>query len=217
MNVLNETINLLGLHEAPELATEDVRRRIFQYCVLLWKKNEQLNLTRHTNFDQFVSRDLADTLQLSKLIPHNLEVLDVGSGGGVPGMLLAIIRPDLMVTLTDSTGKKAKALEEFAAALDLDVAIYHQRAENLLDDFRFDVTIARAVGPLFKICGWFSGRWPAAGRLLAIKGPQWTQERLEAKEKGLLQHVDLRKISEYPTPGTTWNSVILELKARQSD
>jgi 16S rRNA (guanine527-N7)-methyltransferase len=69
------------------------------YCQLLWEWNEKLNLTRHTDFDRFVSRDILDTIQLADLIETGMEVLDFGSGGGVPGIPLSIIRPDLQVSL----------------------------------------------------------------------------------------------------------------------
>ena len=69
------------------------------YIQALWEINKSINLTRHTSYEKFVSRDLLDTLELSKLIPEGKDVLDIGSGGGVPGMVLAIIRPDLNVTL----------------------------------------------------------------------------------------------------------------------
>ena len=179
-----------------------------------------MNLTRHTDFDTFVSRDLVDTLELSKLIPvgpHRKPVLDVGSGGGVPGMVLAIIRPDLALTLSDSVKKKADALLEFAKVLELNIEICNERAESILADFRYDYTIARAVGPLHKICRWFDEHWPSVGQLLAIKGPRWPEEKAEAAELKLLTYVDLEKVAEYPTPGTEWNSVILRLSAKLAD
>jgi len=217
---LQESIERIGVAEAPELGDEAVVRKIFEYCILLWTKNQQMNLTRHTDFDTFVSRDLVDTLELSKLIPvgpHRKQVLDVGSGGGVPGMLLAIIRPDLALTLSDSVKKKADALLEFAKVLELNIEICNERAESILEDFRYDFTIARAVGPLQKICRWFEEHWPSVGQLLAIKGPRWPGEKAEAEELQLMGKVDLEKVAEYPTPGTEWNSVVLLLSAKKDN
>ena len=82
------------------------------YCELLWQWNQRMNLTRHTDYDRFVSRDLVDTLELADLIDTGLEVLDFGTGGGVPGVPLAIIRPDLQVSLCESVGKKASAVDD---------------------------------------------------------------------------------------------------------
>ena len=197
---------------APELQSDDICDRIQQYCVLLWHKNQQVNLTRHTDWDKFVSRDLVDTLQISSLIEQGSEVLDVGSGGGVPGLLLAILRPDLEVSLAESVGKKALILAEFSEVLGVHVQIYNERAENILSDFRYDITMARAVGSISKMCTWFEGRWPYIGKLLAIKGPGWVNERDEAEEKGLLQGIEIDIRSQYPTPGTEWDSYILEIK-----
>lgn len=220
MEELQESMQRIGVADSPELADEATVRKIFEYCILLWTKNQQMNLTRHTDFDTFVSRDLVDTLELSKLIPvgpHRKQVLDVGSGGGVPGMLLAIIRPDLAVTLCDSVKKKADALVEFAKVLELNIEICNERAEAILEDFRYDFTVARAVGPLHKICLWFQENWPSVGNLLAIKGPKWPEEKAAAAELDLLGGVDLEKVAEYPTPGTEWNSVILQLSAKKAD
>jgi 16S rRNA (guanine527-N7)-methyltransferase len=195
--------------DVPERAYPQLK----QYCQTLWEVNQTMNLTRHTSYELFVTRDLIDTLQLSKLIPEGKQVLDVGSGGGVPGMLLQVLRPDLSVALAESVGKKAQALGDIAETIGLDLEIYHCRAEDLLQDFRYDYTTARAVGPLIKFCTWFEEVWPSVGRLLAVKGPRWIDEKNAAAEKGMLKKLDLRVVAQYPTPGTDWESVILQIKA----
>ena len=217
--VLNEFEQALRKFEIDQAALPDqsIRDRIQQYCVLLWHKNQQLNLTRHTDWEPFVSRDLVDTLELSKLIPEEKEVLDVGSGGGVPGLLLAIIRPDLEISLAESVGKRAVVLAEFADLLGLSCQIYQERAENILKDFRFDITTARAVGSLSKLCTWFQDDWLHVGRLLAIKGPNWVNERQEAEDAGLLEQVDLQSLVEYQPVGCEWKSIILEIKKAIDD
>lgn len=205
---LRQAISQYGL-SVPENAYPKLKH----YCDHLWEINQTLNLTRHTDHDKFASRDLLDTLELSKLIPQEKEVLDVGSGGGVPGMVLAILRPDLRVTLSESVGKKAKALNEIAERLQLDIEIYQTRAEELLEDFRFDYTTARGVGSLSKLAQWFHKVWPAAGRLLAVKGPKWLDEKKEADQNGLLKGCDVRVVAEYEVPGQEWKSVIVQIKA----
>jgi len=125
---------------------------------------------------------------------------------------LQILRPDLRVALAESIGKKAQALGTIADTIGLDMEIYHCRAEDLLQDFRYDYTTARAVGPLVKFCTWFEDVWPSIGRLLAVKGPRWIDEKNAAAEKGMLKNLDLRVVAQYPTPGTDWESVILQIK-----
>lgn len=193
-----------------------MRNQIRRYCLMLWERNQQINLTRHTDWDTFVCRDLVDTLMLAGLIEPNAETLDLGTGGGVPGLLLAILRRDLSVNLSESVGKRARVLSKFALELDAPVRIYHDRGENLLDQLRFDVVTARAVGPLSRICRWMTGRWKNLGRMLAIKGPQWELERAQAEEEGLLQGISLQVRTEYCTPGSDWKSVILDLSAKRA-
>ena len=187
------------------------------YCQSLWAFNKRLNLTRHTDYEKFVSRDLVDTMELSKLIPEGKSVLDIGSGGGVPGITLAILRPDLEITLCDSTGKKTAALDQIAECLSLEVEIYNARAEVLLEDFRYDFSTARAVGPLRKIGLWLTDVWLNVGTLLAIKGPNWTEEKAVAESANLLNNVDVKLAATYPTPGEDWESVILALKLKKSE
>ncbi len=187
--------------------------KLKHYCQALWEINKDMNLTRHTTYELFVTRDLLDTVELSKHIPQGKDVLDIGSGGGVPGMILSILRPDLKVALTDSVGKKAAALGEIAEAVGVSCEIYHCRAEELLEDFHYDYSIARAVGPLKKMGTWFVDVWPNLGRLLAVKGPKWIEEKAEADELGVLKKVDVRVLSEYEVPGLDWKSIILQLKA----
>lgn len=210
MSELKEQIEALEL----PVPDDSICKRLSQYCDALWKANETVNLTRHTTVEKFVSRDLVDTIQVSRLIPEGRQVLDMGSGGGVPGMVLAILRPDLEVTLTESVGKKAVALEAIAKEIKLESEIYNSRAEKLLEDFSYDFTTVRAVGAIHKICTWLDGVWNSAGKVLAIKGPNWKNERSEAAEKGLLKKIEIEVVAEYPSPGADWNSYILQLSAK---
>ena len=81
---------------------EAIAERLENYARILWKLNEQLNLTRHTSWDLFVGRDLRDCLQLAPLLESGEEVLDLGSGNGIPGIPLAILRSDIEISLAES-------------------------------------------------------------------------------------------------------------------
>src|SRR5207245_11724289 len=155
-----------------------------KYCRLLWDWNTKLNLTRHTDYEKFVGRDLVDTLQLAAHLRQEEEVLDVGTGGGVPGVVMAIIRPDLKVALCDSVGKKARAVESMVQELGLEVPVMPFRAEELLEDTRYDALVIRAVGPLWKLLAGFKPHWHSFRRLLVINGPKWTDELKEARRRG---------------------------------
>ncbi|EMB18920.1 16S rRNA (guanine(527)-N(7))-methyltransferase RsmG [Rhodopirellula europaea] len=169
-----------------------------QYAQSLWRYNEQINLTRHTTWDLFVTRDLRDCLQLAQLIQPGEEVLDMGSGNGVPGIPLAMLRPDIDVALAESVGKRAKVLDELVTELNLPVPVYAARGEDLLEDFRFTTIVSRAVGSLLKFCRWVEPHWSQFDRLLLIKGPKWVDERGEARHHGLLKGLELRVVATYP-------------------
>ncbi len=198
-----------------ELDSDQIEQ-LERYVHALWDWNSRINLTRHTDYDKFVSRDVADSLAIERLLDAGQRVLDVGTGGGVPGVVVAILRPDLEVSLCDSMAKKAKAVEAIVAAAGLELPVYHARAEAVLEQTAIDTLVARAVAPLSKLISWFSPHWDSFDRLLVIKGPRWIDERHEARERGLLRNVELRKAASYPLAGTNSESVILSLRAKQS-
>jgi 16S rRNA (guanine527-N7)-methyltransferase len=172
--------------------------RLQAYAQTMWRWNEQLNLTRHTTWDLFVSRDLRDCVQLAPLLEAGEEVLDLGSGNGVPGIPLAILRPDVEIALAESVKKRAKVLSEIIEELGLPVPVYGARGEDLLRDFRFSTIVARAVGSIAKFCRWVEPHWTNIDRLLLIKGPKWVEERGEARHNGLLANLQLRRVAAYP-------------------
>ena len=185
--------------------------KIDAYCQLLWEKNQQLNLTRHTDYEKFVSRDLVDTLRLADLLTQGEHLLDVGTGGGVPGIPLAILRPDLKIELCDATGKKAVAVGEMVDALGLDLPVWHAKCEDLLKIHRFQTLVIRAVARMKKIMELFTPYWHAFDRMLLVKGPCWVEERGESRHFGQMGKAALRKLDSYEIPGTEVVSVILQI------
>ena len=186
-----------------------------RYRQVLWDWNEHLNLTRHTTVEKFVQRDVVDSLALEPFLEPGQRVLDVGTGGGVPGMILAIVRPDLSMTLSESVAKRARAIEAIRDAVGVEAKTFHARAEQLLDDQVFDSLTARAVAPLAKILRWFEPHWDAIGQLLIIKGPAWVDERHDARDAGLLRSLELRRMASYPTSGGDSQSVVLRIRRQQ--
>ncbi len=184
-------------HHSMEI-DESIALRLQQYAQTLWKLNETINLTRHTTWDLFVGRDLRDCLQLAPLLHEGEETLDMGSGNGVPGIPLAILRPDIEVALAESVAKRAKVLGEMVGQLGLPVAVYAARGEDLLEDFRFTSIVSRAVGSITKFCRWVEPHWSSVDRLLLIKGPKWVEERGEARHLGVMSNLQIRRVAEYP-------------------
>jgi len=200
----------LARHELQYSA--DVVARLDRYRQLLWEQNQKLNLTRHTTLEKFVTRDVTDSQKLSELLLRGERVLDVGTGGGVPGVILAIMRPDLRMSLAESTVKKARAVQAIVDAMEVNVDVYHTRAEEVLEVRTFDTLVVRAVAPLAKLLTWFTDNWSSFDRLLVIKGKSWPKERAEARHRGLLRGVALRVAAKYITPISEAENVILQLQ-----
>jgi len=116
------------------------------------------------------SRHLANCAVLEELVPHGVVVADVGSGAGLPGLPLALVRPDLRVVLVEPLLRRATFLGEAVAALGLDdrVEVVRGRAEE--QALSVDVVTARAVAPLDKLAGWTLPLARVGGTLLALKG-----------------------------------------------
>ncbi len=181
------------------------------YCELLWQWNAKINLTRHTDHEKFVARDLVDSLAMAEFLRPNEKILDVGTGGGVPGVVLAIVRDDLEVSLCESVGKKARVIAQIVEQLGLPLPVIHARAEDALGEFRFNTLVIRAVARLRKLLDWFAPHWDRFDRLLVLKGPTWVEERGEARHHGLMHNLALRKLKSYPLPGTESESVLLQI------
>jgi 16S rRNA (guanine527-N7)-methyltransferase len=189
------------------------------YAARLWAWNERLNLTRHTDVARFVSRDVGDA---SAIVPHlarGERILDVGTGGGVPGVLLAILRPDLRIELAESVGKRAAAVRAIVAEIGLDLPVHTQAGQTLIASRdaateRFDTLVVRAVAPLAKLLGWLEPLSDRFGRLLVIKGPRWEDELAAALADGLGKRVSVTRIAEWPIRGGDNQSVLLEVRSR---
>ena len=186
-----------------------------RYCELLWYWNTKINLTRHTDYEKFVVRDLVDSLAFAEFLEPKENVLDVGTGGGVPGVVLAIVRNDLKMSLSESVGKKANALADIVQRLGLPTPVLHARAEDVLTQRRFDTLVVRAVARLRKLLEWLRPHWDKFDRLLVLKGPAWIDERGEARHHGLMHELSLRKLASYPLPGTESESVLLQIRRKE--
>jgi len=182
MQLLVEHASRLGV----TLDAEAVER-FEQYRDLLLAANERFNLTRVTDPEEVEIRLFADSLSLLPYVLENAHsLLDIGSGGGVPGLALAIARPDLSVTLLDATAKKVRFLGETADALGLDnVFAIQGRAEELARDRhhreRYGVVTARAVARLVTLAELALPFLAVGGRAILPKGLAVAEELHEAR------------------------------------
>jgi 16S rRNA (guanine527-N7)-methyltransferase len=126
-------------------------------------------------------RHMLNSAVVGELLPGGCRVLDVGSGAGLPGIPLALARPDLVLSLLETMARRVEWLREVVAELDLAISVHRGRAEDprvrdQLGDK--DVVTARAVAPLGRLASWTLPLVQPGGRLLAIKGATAGQEAI---------------------------------------
>jgi 16S rRNA (guanine527-N7)-methyltransferase len=143
------------------------------------------NLLSKQGVEELESRHIPESVRFARALPTTEELLDIGSGGGLPGVVIAIVRPDIRVHLLESTTKKAHFLEETCNSLGIDVVVHNGRAEVLGKGplgGRFPVVTARAVARLDELVRLAAPFLAPGGTLYAIKGERWVEELQESKQ-----------------------------------
>ncbi|MDE1198312.1 MAG: 16S rRNA (guanine(527)-N(7))-methyltransferase RsmG [Pseudomonas sp.] len=160
----------LGARELGVDLTEAQHEKLLGYLALLIKWNKAYNLTAVRDPDEMVSRHLLDSLSVVPFIEGERQ-LDVGSGGGMPGIPLAILFPDMKVTCLDSNGKKTRFLTQVKLELKLDnLEVIHSRAEAFKPQVPFTGIISRAFSSLEDFTQWTRHMGDKETRWLAMKG-----------------------------------------------
>ena len=149
-------LECLPLH-VRDTVSRETWNRLEAYCILLIEENERQNLIARSSLDDLWNRHILDGAQLIRLVPHGGRWCDVGSGPGLPGMVIAIIG-NMAITLNEPRKLRADFLERVARELGLDnVEVAQCKVERLTG--KFDIITARAVAPLNRI---FAMAWHLA-------------------------------------------------------
>ena len=126
-------------------------------------------------------RHIANCIPITTIIPNGVRLADIGSGAGLPGVVIALARPDLKVTLIEPLQRRVDFLNHVIAELELPIKVVRGRAEAV--KMQFEVVTARAVAPLEKLIQISWHMIPKGGCLLAIKGESATEELAATKLK----------------------------------
>ncbi|MBL7812247.1 MAG: 16S rRNA (guanine(527)-N(7))-methyltransferase RsmG [Bacteroidetes bacterium] len=160
----------------PEL-DENSRHKILQLQPLYAHHNERVNMISRKDFDNFYLHHVLHSLALARVCPFQpgQSVIDIGTGGGFPGIPLAILFPKTQFTLCDSIGKKIRVVQEVIEVLELTNAQgVNSRTESL--EQKFDIATARAVAPMSDLWKWMLGHWKNRACFFLLKGGDLDQE-----------------------------------------
>ncbi len=152
--------------------------------------NKRVNLVSRKDIHHLYARHILHSLAILKYvtIPPKAWVIDIGTGGGLPGLPLKIARPDIRILLIDAMAKKTKLVKMFAQHTELrDITVRTLRAEALADypeyHHFFHLALSRGVAPLVQLLSWTHSIMRSGGQVVALKGGDLRQEIAEARKK----------------------------------
>lgn len=176
----------------------------FEQLEALYKEwNEKINVISRKDIDTLYERHVLHSLAITAIcnFDKKAEVVDIGTGGGFPGIPLAIFFPEVKFTLTDSIGKKIKVVQEVASAIGLkNVTAVHTRVEDIKEK-TFDYAVSRAVAPLGDLWRWARPRIAGGQKsdelpngLICLKGGDLKKEIFESGLKKVTQAWDVHDV-----------------------
>jgi len=174
--------------------SEAAQQQLLAYMALIQKWTRVYNLTSVRDPQEMLTHHLLDSLSaLAPLLRHtrgqSMRLLDVGSGGGLPGVVLAICRPELQVTCVDTVGKKAAFIQQVAASLRLpNLRGQHARVESVQEEY--DVVCSRAFASLKDFTQWSQNALTAQGVWMAMKGKRPDDEIADLPAEVQVFHVE---------------------------
>ncbi|MBK7721823.1 MAG: 16S rRNA (guanine(527)-N(7))-methyltransferase RsmG [Austwickia sp.] len=170
----------------------------------------RLGLIGPRELDRLWGRHVVNCALVSELIPQDVRVADIGSGAGLPGLVLAVRRPDVQFTLIESMARRVTWLTESVAELGLsNVEVVRARAEDLAGRVVVDIVTARAVAPLTRLLGW---SWPLCregGQILAMKGAAAEHEVEEAGPWLRRVGAATPRVIHLGPPGADWSARVV--------
>lgn len=196
--------------------TEKQKKQLDRYYDLVVEWNQKINLTRILEKEEFYLKHFYDSITLSKIIDlnQNLELCDLGSGAGFPGIVLKIVFPNLNITLVDSLNKRINFLKLVIEDLKLDkIRAVHARIEDFAVENRekYDIVTARAVAPLNTLLELGSQLVKLEGYFISMKG-NISQEIKNAANAIKLLEFKLDEIQEFNLPIEESNRSLVKLR-----
>lgn len=196
--------------------------KLNKYLNLLKSKNEELNLTRITDNKEAWVKHILDSLIAAPFfdIKPGFKVIDIGTGGGLPGIPLAIMFPSVHFTLVDSTQKKIEAVSGFASELGLkNVATIAARAETIGHDSnhrdQYDLVVTRAVAPLRVLLELTAPLIHLYGKVICYKGPEYISELSQSQNSVIKLQIEPPRIFQYTLPENMGSRTIIQVTKKR--
>lgn len=190
----------------PELFGEQWNQ-LDTYADMLWNEGEERGLIGPRELPRLWSRHLLNCMAINEYVPERAITIDIGSGGGLPGIVLATTRPDVHVHLVESMERRVTWLEEVRDRLELkNVTIHRARIQELHGEFQVQVVTARAVAALKKLLPMAMPVLKSGGQLVALKGERAAieiEESQTAIRKNRVAKVDLHVVEVAGTDEAT--------------
>ncbi|MBR5961318.1 MAG: 16S rRNA (guanine(527)-N(7))-methyltransferase RsmG [Clostridia bacterium] len=210
----------LALNEVPFL--EELPEKLYIYLELLREWNSRMDLTAVTDDEETVDKHFVDSLTVLKtgLIKGSEKLIDVGTGAGFPGLVLAMACPELKVTLLDSQQKRLSFLQAVSEKSEVtNVILVHARAEDgaRKKELReqFDIAAARALAPMNVLCEYLLPYAAVDGCALCWKGPALQNELESGRKAAHLLGGRIEMPVECPVYGREWEHMILPIRKVQ--
>lgn len=208
---------LSSMEQAGVLCSRQQGETLIHYMELVLEKNQHLNLTAITEPQDFILRHFVDSLVVVNLPEYSSanKILDLGTGGGFPGVPLAVLSPDKKFTLMDSLAKRILAVEELTGKAGVhNVELYHGRAEDFGQnhEFResFDLCVSRAVANVSVLAEYCLPFVKVGGYFISYKGDEIDQELNDGKSAIKTLGGRIRDVREVENCGLNHNLVIIE-------
>lgn len=189
-------------------------RGIHQYAGLLATTGIERGLVGPREVPRIWSRHILNCAVIAPVFDAGASVCDVGSGAGLPGVVLALARPDLRITLLEPQLRRTRFLSEVAATLQLSVEVLRSRAEKAPPSRRFDYVTARAVAPLDKLAALALPLCTPGGELVALKGATAASEAAAAAAAIRRAGGELNKIESFGQGVVDPLTTVVRIKSR---
>jgi 16S rRNA (guanine527-N7)-methyltransferase len=207
--VLLNQLNLY-LSQAGIICTPLQKTQLIDYVMLLHQWNKAYNLTSVREPEQMLIRHIMDSAVISKYLGEGARYIDVGSGPGLPGMVLAILNPDKEFYLLDSLGKRIRFQVHVVTQLGLkNVYPVQSRVEDFLPEKKFDAVLSRAFASLKDMLLWCRHLTKDHGKFLALKG-KLVQEEI----KNLPIDFELKMVHSLQIPALDEERHLLEIEKK---